>query len=211
MRARIIKLNLLEVEASTIAEIVRVLGNDGVIVYPTDTLYGIGANCYSKKAVRKIFMIKRRPEGRGMPVLISDLEMVQELSAEIPPLFHTLGARIWPGPLTLVLKAAAALPAELIGPERTIGIRLPDVPWIRELIRQSGVPLVATSANISGEKEISTAEEAIRLFKRKVDLIIDGGHIPDGLPSTVVDLTSEKPVIVREGAILKPSLLEYLG
>jgi L-threonylcarbamoyladenylate synthase len=211
MKTRIIKLDPLEAKRSVVARIASVIAGDGVIVYPTDTLYGIGANSYSEKAVRRILEVKRRPAGKGMPVLISDVEMVSELSAEIPAIFQDLAARFWPGPLTLILKAAAALPAELVGSGKTIGVRLPNVPWIRELIRSAGVPLVATSANISGGREASTPEEAIRLFAREVDLIVDGGRTPMSLPSTVLDLTSEAPLLVREGAIPRAGLTEFLS
>jgi L-threonylcarbamoyladenylate synthase len=136
--------------------------------------------------------------------------MAKEMAAEIPPVFFTLTARFWPGPLTLVLKAASHLPRELIGTKKMIGIRLPDVPWLQALIRETGTPLITTSANISGEGEIASPEEVILLFQEKVDLIVDGGPTPGGEPSTVVDLTGEKPVLVREGRIDNKELREFV-
>ncbi len=210
MNTRIIKIELQSVRRKILHGIVRVLQEDGVIVYPTDTFYGIGGNCYSKEALRKIFKLKKRPSSRGLPVLVSGLEMAKGMAAEIPPVFFALAARFWPGPLTLVLKAAPHLPRELIGPKKMIGIRLPDVPWLQALIRETGVPLIATSANISGEGEIASPEEVSHLFQEKVDLIVDGGPTPGGKPSTVIDLTGEKPVLVREGRIDNKELRKFV-
>ena len=192
-----------------IRDIARVLAGNGVIVYPTDTFYGLGAKCFSQKALHRIFEIKKRPGFKGLPVLVSDLEMAKGMTTGLPPVFHTLASRFWPGPLTIVLKAASHLPAELVGPGRTIGIRLPAVPWLQALIRETGVALVTTSANISGEGEIDSAQEVIRVFKGKVDLIVDGGRTPGGKPSTVIDLTGEKPILIREGVLGRKELEKF--
>ena len=192
-----------------IRDIARVLAGNGVIVYPTDTFYGLGAKCFSQKALHRIFEIKKRPGFKGLPVLVSDLEMAKGMTAGLPPVFYALASRFWPGPLTIVLKAASHLPAELVGPGRTIGIRLPAVPWLQALIRETGVALVTTSANISGEGEIDSAQEVIRVFKGKVDLIVDGGQTPGGKPSTVIDLTGEKPILIREGVLGKKALEKF--
>jgi L-threonylcarbamoyladenylate synthase len=201
MKTRIIRVDPAAIDAETICDIARVLGGDGVIVYPTDTFYGLGGNCFSRKVLQEIFEIKRRPAFKGLPVLVSDLEMAEGTAAEFPPLASALAARFWPGPLTMVLKTAPHLPPELVGPAGTIGIRWPAVAWLQRLIREAGFPLITTSANISGRAEIGAPEEVIRLFREKVELIVDGGPAPGGLPSTVVDLTGEKPLIVREGVI----------
>jgi len=210
MNARVIKVDMKSTNPGILREVVRVLRGDGVIVYPTDTFYGLGGNCLSKEALRKIFEIKRRPGSKGLPVLVSDIEMAKGMTAELPPAFFALAARFWPGPLTFVLSAAPRLPVELVGPKRTIGIRFPDVPWLQALIRGLGVPLITTSANISGEGEIASPEEVIRHFQEKVDLVVDGGPTLGRLPSTVVDLTGEEPVLVREGVIGKKELAKFL-
>ncbi|MFZ2053763.1 MAG: L-threonylcarbamoyladenylate synthase [Candidatus Aminicenantales bacterium] len=210
MKTRVITIDIQSVGPETISEIVQVLRRDGVIVYPTDTFYGLGGNCLSQKALQKIFDVKRKPPSKGLPVLVSGLRMAEALVSECPPVFQALADRFWPGPLTLVLKAASHLPQELIGPKKTIGIRLPDIPWLQALIRETGVALVATSANISGEKEIDSAEEAIRMFKGKVECIVDGGRTPGGKPSTVMDLTEERPVLIREGVIDNKKLGKFL-
>lgn len=209
MKTRILKINPNAVEPAMIRDIARVLAGNGVIVYPTDTFYGLGAKCFSQKALHRIFEIKKRPGFKGLPVLVSDLEMAKGMTAGLPPVFYALASRFWPGPLTIVLKAASHLPAELVGPGRTIGIRLPAVPWLQALIRETGVALVTTSANISGEGEIDSAQEVIRVFKGKVDLIVDGGQTPGGKPSTVIDLTGEKPILIREGVLGKKELEKF--
>ena len=209
MKTRILKINPNAVEPAVIRDIARVLANNSVIVYPTDTFYGLGANCLSQEALQRIFEIKQRPGSKGLPVLVSDLEMARGMAAELPPVFYTLASRFWPGPLTMVLKAASHLPAELVGSGRTIGVRLPAIPWLQALIRETGVALVTTSANISGEREIDLAEEVIGMFKGKVDLIVDGGQTSGGKPSTVIDLTGEKPILIREGVLGKKELEKY--
>ena len=210
MKTRIITITPTKVEASEIRTIAGVLSGGGIIVYPTDTFYGLGADCYSRPAVKSIFELKKRQAFKALPVLVADVASVRKISAQVPPLFHSLAAEFWPGPLTIVLKAADVLPAELIGPGKTIGIRLPAVPWLRALVRRAGFPLIATSANISGRKEIYSAEKVIDVFNHKVDLIINGGRTAGVMPSTVVDLTSRKPFLVREGAIPQSKLSRYL-
>ena len=209
MKTRVLKINPDAVGPGAIRKVTRVLAGNGVIVYPTDTFYGLGADCFSQPALRRIFEIKKRPGSKGLPVLVSDLEMAKGLAAELGPDFQSLASRFWPGPLTIVLKAAPHLPPELVGAGRTIGIRFPAVAWLQDLIRESAVPLVTTSANISGQGEIESAEEVKRVFKGNVDLIVDGGNTHGGKPSTVIDLTGDKPVLVREGAIAKKELGKF--
>lgn len=206
MKARIIKIDPASVDAETIREIARVLKRDGVIVYPTDTFYGLGGNGLSHKALQRIFEIKRRPGLKALPVLVSDKETADSLISEPPPIFDVLAARFWPGPLTMVLKAASHLPQELVGPGGTIGIRWPAVAWLQALTREAGFPLITTSANLSGQGELASPEDALRLFRERVDLVIDGGPTPGGKPSTVIDLTGERPILVREGVIGRTEL-----
>ena len=210
MKTRVIKIDSESVDDRTCCDIVRVLRDDGVIVYPTDTFYGLGGNCFSQKALQRIFKIKRRSGLKGLPVLVSDKKMAIALISEHPPVFDALSARFWPGPLTFILKAAPHLPGRLVGPARTIGIRFPAVAWLQALIREAGFPIIATSANISGRSETASPGEAARRFHEKVDLIVDGGPTPGGLPSTVVDLTGEKPVLIREGVISRNDLERFL-
>jgi len=191
--------------------IVRVLAKGGVIVYPTETFYGLGANCFDRKAVRKIYRLKHRTLSKPLPLVISDLEMLKQVVSEVPPVFQRLASAFWPGPLTLIMKAAPRVLKEIKGTSGSVGVRLTDHSWLRDLIRLIGFPLTATSANISGQAEISDPRKAIEVFEGKVDLIVDGGHTLGVLPSTVLDLTPDSPQILREGAVSVRDINKSLG
>lgn len=207
---RILKIDPQRVEAAPMSTIVGILQRGGVIVYPTDTFYGLGANCFLKKAIQRIYRLKRRESSKPLSALVSNREMVHSLAVEVPSLFWVLIEQFWPGPLTLVLKASSDLPVEMLGPGDSVGIRLPDVSWLRGLIEEANFPITATSANISGEREIEDPQKIKDIFSGKVDLIIDGGKTSGILPSTVVDLSSSRPKILREGAVLRTDLEKYL-
>jgi L-threonylcarbamoyladenylate synthase len=210
MKTQIININPRLVEPKKVQRTVKVLGEDGVMVYPTETFYGLGAAAFAPQAIQRVYCLKKRDRAKPLLVLVSGLEMVKEIAWAIPPVFWPIAQDFWPGPLTLVLKASPDLPLELTGVRRTIGIRLPAVAWIREVVRQLAFPLTATSANISGAREICDPDEAARIFRGKVNLIVDGGKTPGRLPSTVLDLSGKMPAILREGAIPKASLKKYL-
>jgi L-threonylcarbamoyladenylate synthase len=200
-----------EAEEALINTLSGILLDDGVMVYPTETFYGLGAACFSGKAVRRIYKLKKREAGKPLSFVVSDLEMVETVAAAPPDVFRRLAGEFWPGPLTLVLKAAETFPEEALGPGGTIAIRIPPVPWLRALVAEIGQPITATSANVSGQREISDPVEAIALFNRKVDVIVDGGKTPGGLPSTIVDLAGAIPRIIREGAVPARALEPFLG
>jgi L-threonylcarbamoyladenylate synthase len=184
-----------------IREVAAALLEDVVIAYPTETLYALGAAAFSKRAVEKIYRLKKREPGKPLPVVASDLDMVKAISASLPPSFRPLAEEFWPGPLTLVIPAAAGLPEFLLGPGRTIAVRIPPLPWLRALVLEISQPLTATSANLSGEKELADPAEVIALFRGRIDIVVDGGPTPGGAPSTIVDLTSPEPRILRIGTI----------
>ncbi|NIM89375.1 MAG: threonylcarbamoyl-AMP synthase [Candidatus Aminicenantes bacterium] len=211
IETRVIKINPPAVELDKIKSIAQFLKKPGVMAFPTDTFYGLGADCFSPEEIRRIYRIKKRKMQKPIPLMIAKSEEAKRIAVEIPPLFWSLAEEFWPGPLTLVLKASPALPPELLGHSQAIGVRLPAVPWLRELVREAGFPLTATSANISGEKEINRPEKIKDIFWGKVDLIVDGGKTPGPLPSTVLDMTSEKPRIIREGMISVRRLRRYLS
>jgi L-threonylcarbamoyladenylate synthase len=198
------------VDAEKTAKIAGILRRDGVMAYPTDTFYGLGAGAYSERAVRKIYALKKRERGKPLSVVVSGIDMAEKVAASLPTAFLDLSRKFWPGPLTLVIKAKPLFPPEMLGPAGSLALRLPDVPWLLELIREMDVPITATSANISGEKEIESREEVIEVFRGRVDLIVDGGKTPGGLPSTIVDLTSRKPRVLRKGAVTLERLRPYL-
>jgi tRNA threonylcarbamoyl adenosine modification protein (Sua5/YciO/YrdC/YwlC family) len=187
-----------------------ILDQDGVIVYPTDTIYGLGGNCFSLKVIKRIFTIKKRSRSKALSVVVSDLEMLNEIVRETPDSFEDLSKNFWPGALTLILKAASHLPSDLLGPEGTIAVRQPGLDWLRRLIAYCEFPLISTSSNVSGKENIFDAKQAFDRFQRKVELVIDGGRVYSTLPSTIVDLTLPEPKIIREGAIPAEKIIYYL-
>jgi len=210
MQTKIIKIRAGKVLPGHIRIINEVLAEGGVLAYPTDTFYGLGCDSHSHGAVGKIYRLKRRLPSKPSPVLVADTDMVEKLALELPPSYATLAARFWPGPLTLVLRVGGDFPAEILGANHSLAMRLPDVSWIRAVSFGLGVPLVATSANVSGGKEMAEPEEVVAAFRGEVDLIVDGGPSPGGKPSTVVDLTSGEPKILRDGQIPGNRIIEAL-
>ncbi len=210
IKTRVIKINPELVESDKIKIVAKVLQEEGIIAYPSDTFYGLGASCFSEKAIKRIYHLKRREPSKPISLIISDINMARDIAKDIPSLFWKMAGEFWPGPLTLVLKASSTLPAGLLGPRDSIGIRQPALAWLRELLEEATFPITATSANISGEKEIANPEIIRDSFFGLVDLIVDGGETGGTLPSTVVDLTSARPVILRDGALPRSALGKYL-
>jgi len=206
------KIDLKEFDLHKAGKIRNILKQDGVIIYPTETIYGLGSNCFSHKAIRRIFDIKSRSKSKALAVVISDLDMLKKIVREgrLPSYFEKLSQNFWPGPLTLILNAASHLPADLLGPGGTIAVRQPGLDWLRSLIAFCGFPLISTSSNLSGKKSILNAKQAFEVFQGKVDLVIDGGKVPGILPSTIVDLTLPDPKIVRKGIIPPKKIIPYL-
>ncbi|MCJ7680657.1 MAG: L-threonylcarbamoyladenylate synthase [Candidatus Aminicenantes bacterium] len=198
-------------QSGQMEKIVGILRTGGVIVYPTDTFYGLGAGCFFGRAVEKIYQLKGREWKKPLSVVIADREMLGTVAASVPPGFSHLADEFWPGPLTVILKASRDLPKKLLGGGKSVAVRLPDFPWLRELIRTFGFPLTATSANLSGGEDISRPEDVRRIFEGRVDLFVDGGPTPGGRPSTVLDLTVSPPVIRREGAVSAQRINEFIG
>ena len=173
----------------------------GVIAYPTDTFYGLGADPGNRDAVRKLFTIKGRKTDQAILLLLSDRSEVAAWVSAVTPSAERLMDRFWPGPLTLVFPAAAHVLPELTGGGGTIGLRVPGNGVTRDLIRSLGTALTGTSANRSGGRDLRTADEVMAEVGDRVDLVLDGGTAAGGLPSTVVDVTCEPPRIIRQGII----------
>jgi len=179
---------------------VKILQKGGVIAFPTDTVYGLGADAFNSTAVERIYEIKNRPKHRQLPLLIADVERLTILAEPIPAIAWFLARRFWPGGLTLVLSKTDSLPVYLAS-GRTMAVRVPNHPVCLALIQHLGNPIIGTSANISGQPTALTAEEVGQQLGGKIDLIINGGKCPGGKESTVVDVTHEAPVILRQGII----------
>ncbi|MCK4388167.1 MAG: threonylcarbamoyl-AMP synthase [Dehalococcoidia bacterium] len=183
-----------------VKEAVQILKKGGVIVFPTDTVYGLGADAFNSKAVERIYEIKKRPRHLPLPLLLSDVSQVTMIAESVPDSGWFLASRFWPGGLTLVLPKAASLPTYLTkGP--TVAVRVPNHPICLAIIKRLGRPIIGTSANISGRPSSLTADKVKQQLGGKVDLIIDGGKCPGGGESTIVDVIGEMPVVLRQGII----------
>lgn len=179
-----------------------------VVAIPTDTFYGLAANPFDPAAVGKIFEIKGRPKSNPLLLLVNSLEMAARLSANLPPHFYKLVHRFWPGPLTIVVEAAPNLPPETTAHTGRIGLRLPAARIPLELIGAAGFPITATSANLTGEQDSSTAQQVQISLGDRLSLILDGGISRADKPSTVLDLNGEIWRIVREGAISRDEIIK---
>ncbi len=199
-----------EIPPGLLEDLTGLLLSGGVIVYPTETFYGLGAAALSKKGVRAVFRIKRRDASKPLSVMAADLDMVDRITSGAPPVLRVLAGEFWPGPLTVVLPAAPEIPSFLKSRAGSVAVRIPPDAWIRKLVRSISQPLTATSANLSGEREVSDPAEALSLFGGKVDLVVDGGETPGGSPTTLVDLTRETPAVIREGTIPASAVLAVL-
>ena len=173
----------------------------GVIAYPTDTFYGLGADPRDPEAVKKVFTIKGRKSGQPILLLLRDRSEVAAWASVVTPSAERLMERFWPGPLTLVFPAAPHVLPELTGGGGTIGLRVPGNELTRELLRNLGTALTGTSANRSGGRDPRTVKEVMREVGDRVDLVLDGGATTGDRPSTVVDVTVEPPRIIRQGII----------
>lgn len=188
-------------KASDLTEACHVLQKGGLVAVPTETVYGLAANALDPLAVAKIFEAKGRPSDNPLIVHIAELSMLDDLVIEIPTCAKKLIDAFWPGPLTLIFKASSKTPDIVRAGLPTLAVRFPSHPIILDLIRQSGLPLAAPSANTSGKPSPTNAKRVIEDLTGKVDIIIDGGNCSVGLESTVIDVTSETPVILRPGGI----------
>lgn len=184
---------------------VAILKDGGVVAFPTDTVYGLGAGIGINSAVERVYRVKERPRHMALPLLLADLSQLDDVARSVPPSARLLAENFWPGPLTLVLFKADSVPDIVTGGSETIAVRIPAHPIPAALARGVGTAIVGTSANLSGQPSALTAAEARAQLGDKVDLIIDG-ECPGGKESTVVDLTGEKPIILRQGALSREEL-----
>jgi L-threonylcarbamoyladenylate synthase len=188
---------------------VEVLQAGGLVAFPTDTVYGLGAPAFDGPAVESIYTAKDRPLEKAIPILLGDRGDLDKVAADVPEMAQRLAARFWPGPLTLVVPKLPALP-KAVSATGTVAVRIPDHPAARRLLRAAG-PMAVTSANISGAPDPSTAEEVLAQLGGRIALILDGGRTAGGVPSTLVDCTGASPQILRAGPITMQALLSALA
>jgi L-threonylcarbamoyladenylate synthase len=194
--------------ADTIAQALLILRAGGLVAFPTDTVYGVGALAFDGAAVESIYTAKDRPVEKAIPILIADLADLNQVAVEVPAMARILAAHFWPGPLTLVVPKKPTLPPAVSATD-TLAVRIPDHPVARALLRAAG-PMAVTSANISGQASPIDAQEVLRQLNGRIPLIIDGGPTPGGIPSTLVDCLGTKPVVLREGPLTKAQILSVL-
>ncbi len=191
-------------------EAVRVLRDGGLVCYPTDTVYGIGAAASDDAAVRRLYAAKGRPLDKPLPLLLGDVSDAARV-AEVTPLAKALAGRFWPGGLTIVMRKAGSYRSVALAGGDTVALRVPGHELVRGIVRALGEPITGTSANRTGTRApISAAEVAFQMGEM-VELIIDGGQSRTKLESTVIDITRDKPEIVREGAVSRGEVEEALG
>ena len=192
-----------------IRQALEVLQAGGLVAFPTDTVYGVGALAFDGKAVESIYIAKDRPIEKAIPILIGDADDITKISSEVPPMAKKLAERFWPGPLTLIVPKHLGLP-DSVSATNTVGVRVPDHLVARSVLRAAG-PMAVTSANLSGQPSPSTAEEVFTQLNGRIALILDGGKTPGGVPSTLVDCTGTQPIVVRQGPISLNQILAVMG
>lgn len=192
-----------------VAAAVSVLHSGGIVAYPTDTLYGLAVDPRHPAGVRELFDVKGRDRSQAMPLIAADASQAQMLAGAWTALAERLSQRAWPGPLTLVVQAAPSLPAELLGGRRTVAVRVPDAAFARSLAWGLGHPITSTSANRSRQPAARSADAVVHELGGAVALVIDGGPSLVSVPSTIVDVTGDNPVLVRAGAVSWERVLDF--
>ena len=192
----------------TAAELIRA---GEVVGMPTETVYGLAANALNGEAVKKIFLAKGRPQDNPLIVHIADFDQIYDLCPAVPPQAKLLADAFWPGPLTMIVPKGDCIPDEVSCGLDTVGIRLPSHPMARALIRESGVPLAAPSANTSGRPSTTTAAHVMHDMDGKIAAVLDGGACGVGVESTVITLALERPRLLRPGGITLEQLRSVLG
>jgi L-threonylcarbamoyladenylate synthase len=171
-----------------------------VVAFPTDTLYGIAADPFNQAAIEKLFAVKNRPQEKGIPILLADLQDLDKVAQEVPPTAQSLINQYWPGALTLVVPKHPRLPS-IISSNEGVAVRIPDHEISRAFIRAAGGAVAATSANLSGERPAQNAAEAFEAMNGLIAAVLDGGPVQHGQGSTVLDCMSDPPKVLREGPI----------
>lgn len=198
-------------EPASLGRAIEVLQQGGLVAFPTDTVYGVGALAWLEAGVVRLFEAKGRAREKAIPLLLADSSELGQVAREVSPQARRLIAAYWPGPLTLVLPRTARVADIVTGGGDTVAVRVPDHPVALALLRQLGSPLAATSANRSGLPSPLAADQVMNQLAGRVDVVLDGGTCPGGVPSTVVAFAEGKMTILREGPIGKAELRRALG
>lgn len=210
MKTKVIEIHSIE-EIDKIKEAAEGLKAGELVVFPTETVYGLGANGLDEDAIAGIFEAKGRPKDNPLILHIADQEQVLDLVKIIPPIGQDCMDMFWPGPLTLIMERSKIVPDSITGGLETVAIRMPSHPIAHAILKEAYIPVAAPSANTSGRPSPTRVEHVLEDMMGKVSIIVDGGITDVGIESTVLDITGEKPVILRPGGITKEDLEELLG
>lgn len=211
MHTELLRINRENFKDEDLAKAGEIIRSGGLVAFPTETVYGLGGNAFDPEAASKIYAAKGRPSDNPLIVHISDMDGLKEIVRDIPEAARKLAARFWPGPMTLVMNKKPIVPDRTTGGLDTVAVRMPVDEIARALIRASGVPIAAPSANRSGRPSTTTAQHCIEDLDGRIEMIIDGGSVDIGLESTIVDLTGEVPMLLRPGAVTLEMLRDELG
>jgi L-threonylcarbamoyladenylate synthase len=198
-------------KTETFVAAIAALQRGDVIVFPTETLYGLGADALNVTAVERVFHLKGRPAANPISVLVADRAMLGGIVDELSPLAEKLITQFWPGPLTLVLPAKKGISKHLINTSGGVGVRISSEPIATHLVRELGKPITATSANPSGKNPARSIEEARRYFSGQIAVYIDGGELHSNVGSTVAEISGDRIKVIREGEISKAGLQRVIG
>lgn len=210
MKTKTIKVDPESPQPERIEEAARVIREGGLVVFPTDTVYGLGADAFNEEAVGRVFEVKRRSRDKPLSILVADFSEIESLVEETPPQALALAGCFWPGALTLLFRAGCKVSSLLTSGSNKVGIRIPDDKIALALIKAVGSPIIGSSANLSGRPEPLGAEDAGLELEGSVELIIDGGKVRLGRPSTVIDI-SESPIRILRWGVISRARIESLG
>lgn len=211
METIIKKIDKNQIDRAVISQAGEILKKGGLVAFPTETVYGLGADALKEEAARKTYEAKGRPSDNPLIVHIADYEDLKKIAVEIPPETDALAAHFWPGPLTMIFQKSEIVPYGTTGGLDTVAVRMPSDPVAAEVIRAAGGFVSAPSANTSGRPSPTTAEHVAADLNGKIDMILDGGSVEIGLESTILDMTVEPPMILRPGAITAAMFEEVIG
>jgi len=211
MRTLVLKVNPSKPEPEKIRAAAEVIRGGGLVAFPTETVYGLGANALEERPVLRIFEAKRRPADNPIIVHIANRDDVYVLAEYVPELAERLMAEFWPGPLTLLLQRSDAVPKVVTAGSDTVAIRMPSHPVARALIAEAGMPVGAPSANLAGRPSPTTAKHVLEDLEGRIEVVLDGGEIVHGVESTVLDLTTDPPTVLRPGPVTVEELRKAIG
>lgn len=213
MRAEIVKISSEKPEASLIRYAADQIRAGEVLGMPTDTFYGLASDPFNLRAVDRVYEIKSRSRHKPLSLLIESVDQAEELSQPLPEEFYALARKFWPGPLTMIVRASSRLPLKVTANTGNVALRVPNSAIPLAVVQAAGIPITATSANLSGESECTTAEAVRDQLQDRIAIIVDGGTSPRDVASTIVDLTDEEArwKIQREGAISAQVISEFFA